>query len=393
MTTVSIARRLETLEVQAQALMKEFASAGYMTVSPPLIQPADVFLDVVGEALRVRTYVFTDPDGAELCLRPDITVPVCRHYLQRHPAADAVARYCYHGPAFRFQPANAGAAHPREFRQAGFECFGVADREAADAEVLSLTLRGLAAAGFTDYSLRTGDIEVVHALLDQLDVPARWRQRLKQRFWQPDNFRAALNRMATDPAGPARGLPQTLIDRLDPTDPLDARIVIGRHLDTLGLEIIGTRTLSEITERVLEIVADARLPKLAPETSRLIGDVLAVTSPIRDAARTIGDLVPRHSVELTRALGAFERRVAALDAAGVDLGRTHFDADFGRNFEYYTGFVFEVQSADLGAPSPVAGGGRYDGLMQVVGAPKSVPAVGCAVHTERLLSCIARSRG
>jgi ATP phosphoribosyltransferase regulatory subunit len=224
-------------------------------------------------------------------------------------------------------------------------------------------------------------------------MPARWRQRLKQRFWQPDSFRAALHRMATDPGEAARGLPRALIDRLDPDDPLDARIVIGQHLDTLGLEIIGTRSLSEITERVLDVVTDARLPKLEPETTRLIGDVLAVTAPIREAAQVIGDRVQRHSIELTRALSAFERRVAALDRAGVDLARTQFDADFGRNFEYYTGFVFEVQSADLGAPSPVAGGGRYDGLLQVVGAPRPVPAVGCAVHTERLLSCIARSRG
>ncbi len=63
-----------------------------------------------------------------------------------------------------------------------------------------------------------------------------------------------------------------------------------------------------------------------------------------------------------------------------------FSAEFGRNLEYYTGFVFEVVVPKLGTGSPVAGGGRYDGLLKAVGAPEQVPAVGSAIHTERLLS-------
>jgi len=42
----------------------------------------------------------------------------------------------------------------------------------------------------------------------------------------------------------------------------------------------------------------------------------------------------------------------------------------------------------LGKGSPIAGGGRYDGLLKAVGAPEQVPAVGSAIHTERLLSVV-----
>ena len=45
--------------------------AGYEEIAPPVIQPAGPFLDAVGEALRGRTYDFVDPDGDELCLRPN----------------------------------------------------------------------------------------------------------------------------------------------------------------------------------------------------------------------------------------------------------------------------------------------------------------------------------
>src|SRR5262249_61519146 len=88
---------------------------------------------VVGESLRARTYVFTDPDGAELCLRPDLTVPTCRLHLERHAQPDTPARYCYSGSAFRYQPGGADSAHPREFRQAGIESFAAVNCEADDA--------------------------------------------------------------------------------------------------------------------------------------------------------------------------------------------------------------------------------------------------------------------
>ena len=81
-----------------------------------------------------------------------------------------------------------------------------------------------------------------------------------------------------------------------------------------------------------------------------------------------------------------EARLAVLKALGVDPARITFTAHFGRSMEYYTGFVFELRSAD--GATELAGGGRYDNLLELLGAPKPVTAVGCALHTERLLSAI-----
>src|SRR4030042_4425085 len=126
------AREFEALEAQAATLLDMFRKGGYEQVAPSIIQPADILLDQIGEAIRGRTYVFPDLTGAELCLRPDLTVPVSRLYLERHPRADVEARYCYNGPAFRFQPGGATGVRPREFRQAGIECFGAKAREHPD---------------------------------------------------------------------------------------------------------------------------------------------------------------------------------------------------------------------------------------------------------------------
>ncbi|MEI9901481.1 MAG: ATP phosphoribosyltransferase regulatory subunit [Hyphomicrobium sp.] len=124
-----------------------------------------------------RTYVFTDLNGEELCLRPDLTVPTCRLYLQRHPAADREAFYSYNGPAFRFQPASADASHPREFRQSGIEAFGDKDAGEADARTLVLILRALQQAGLAGWKLRIGDVGLFDALLALADLPDRWRRR------------------------------------------------------------------------------------------------------------------------------------------------------------------------------------------------------------------------
>jgi ATP phosphoribosyltransferase regulatory subunit len=78
-----------------------------------------------------------------------------------------------------------------------------------------------------------------------------------------------------------------------------------------------------------------------------------------------------------------------LTALGVDPGRIAFTAHFGRRMEYYTGFVFELRSADDAVE--LAGGGRYDHLLELLGAPRPVTAVGYAIHTERLLALAGAS--
>ena len=138
--------------------MAVFAGQGFETIVPDILQPADVFLDRSGENIRSRTFVFTDPSGAELCLRPDLTVPTCRFHLSHQSDPRAEARYCYCGPAFRFQPGGADQLHPSEFDQAGVEWFGASDAELAEAEVLAMTVRAVEAAGLRRYTIRLGDL-------------------------------------------------------------------------------------------------------------------------------------------------------------------------------------------------------------------------------------------
>jgi ATP phosphoribosyltransferase regulatory subunit len=380
------ARKFEALEAQAQRLMGVFTRAGYEAVAPAIIQPADVFLDVVGESLRARTYVFTDPEGQELCLRPDLTVPTCRLHLERHAEANVEARYCYNGPAFRFQPAGAGAAHPREFRQAGIEFFAERDREKAETEVVAVILEALRAAGLHHFQMRIGDLGLFQALLEGLDIPPRWRERLRHHFWRREAFRAELKRLTTSPAEALEDLPAELIAALDPDDVQGAEVLVNRYIERHRLGLIGARTVSEIASRLCAAVADARADPMSPASADLIEAYLGVDAPAPAAGAHLKRLMHERCVELGESLETYHRRLQLLTAAGIAPALVQFQAEFGRDLEYYTGFVFEVVVPGFGTQSPIAGGGRYDGLLKAVGAAENVPAVGSMIHTERLLS-------
>jgi ATP phosphoribosyltransferase regulatory subunit len=386
------AQQFAALEAQAQVLMSVFTAAGHESVAPSVIQPADVFLDVIGESLRARTYVFTDPDGAELCLRPDLTVPACRLHIARNPNAATPAKYCYNGPAFRFQPQGADETHPREFRQAGVERFGDKDPAAAEADTIALIVKALETAGLKSWSLKIGDLALFRAVLNAVQMPQRWQQRLNEAFWRSDAFRAEFNRLTTAPGAAAKALPSNLVAVLKDGDVAASALGVRHYLDTNGIEVIGTRTVEEMAEHLLDVAADMSAEPLDAAAAALVEAYVRVRGPAKTAGGEIAKLLAGTKGGTGAALDAFDRRLVLLANAGIPLERVTFAAEFGRSLEYYSGLVFEVQAPGLGAGSPVAGGGRYDGLMRAAGAGVDVPAVGGAIHTERLLSVLKGGR-
>lgn len=71
---------------------------------------------------------------------------------------------------------------------------------------------------------------------------------------------------------------------------------------------------------------------------------------------------------------------ALLDGAGVAY---EVDSTLVRGLDYYTRTVFELTSEELGAQSGVGGGGRYDGLVELLGGPRT-PGMGWAAGIERI---------
>ena len=84
----------------------------------------------------------------------------------------------------------------------------------------------------------------------------------------------------------------------------------------------------------------------------------------------------------------FEEVKSHLTDLGIEFVEDHF---LVRGLDYYTRTAFELEHSGIGAQRALAGGGRYDGLAEAVGARSAVAAVGFAAGTERLLLALGAS--
>jgi ATP phosphoribosyltransferase regulatory subunit len=359
----------------AEALLLSFAQAGYIQSEPAILQPAEPFLDLSGEDIRKSLYLTTDPSGEELCLRPDLTIPVARDYLASGRAGQP-AGFCYLGPVFRYR-----GGRPSEFLQAGIESFGRRDRAAADAEMLALGLEATAAFGLTDIEIRTGDVALFNALLDALDLFPVWRRRLIKDFNRKISLEQDIEHLAVA-TGSARNEYEGVLAALAGSDRKAALALVTDLMSIAGATNVGGRSVSEIADRFLEqsTLKGGGLPR---EKRESIKRFLAISGDPDDALARLRTLAADARLDLTAAIDQFESRIGFMAARGIDTTKTRFSTSFGRGLDYYTGFEFELHSKGNGV-EPLVAGGRYDGLMTQLGAELPIPAVGFSIWIEAL---------
>ena len=365
-------------DLRAQQLLSSYMRAGYTPIDPPVLQPAEPFLDLSGEDIRRRMFLTSDPHGRELCLRPDLTIPVSRAYLQS-PSAGKVAGYCYLGVVFRHRE---GAA--TEILQAGIESFGRQDKAAADAEMLSLGLEATTLYGLPTPEIRIGDVGLFTAFVAALDLAPAWKRRLVKDFNRKWSLAHDLDQLALTPTN---GAPEYrgVLAALAGSDPKAAHHLVTDLLSIAGIAAVGGRSVAEIAERFLEQAALGAGTRLPRETRALIERFLAVRGDPDEAAGELRALAADANLPVSPALDLFETRTGFLAARGVDVRAIHFSTAFGRGFDYYTGFVFELH--DPRTKGPLIAGGRYDGLLTRLGAHEPIAAVGFAASNGELSAC------
>jgi ATP phosphoribosyltransferase regulatory subunit len=346
MTEAAAPRSAAGSALWADALLASFAQAGYVRSEPAILQPAEPFLDLSGEDIRKSLYLTTDPSGEELCLRPDLTIPVARDYLAS-PRAGQPAGFSYLGPVFRYR----GGA-PSQFLQAGIESFGRQDRAAADAEMLALALEATTAFGLKDVEIRTGDVALFNALIIFVAT------------------------------APGRNEYEGVLAALAGSDRKAALALVTDLMSIAGTTNVGGRTVAEIADRFLEqsTLKAGALPRDAVAT---IKRFLAISGDPDDAVAQLRALASDAKLNLAAAIDQFESRVGFMAARGIDIRTTRFATAFGRGLDYYTGFEFELHAKGNGS-EPLVAGGRYDGLMSQLGSANPIPAVGFSVWIEAM---------
>src|SRR6202158_6092554 len=373
--TLTAAPRATGSAAWAEALLLSFAEAGYVQAEPAILQPAEAFLDLSGEDIRKSLYLTTDASGEELCLRPDLTIPVARDYLAS-PHAEKPAGFSYLGPVFRYR-----GGRGSEFLQAGIESFGRQDRAAADAEMLALALEATSAFGLTDVEIRTGDVALFIALIDALKLYPVWRRRLIKDFNRKVSLAEDIERLTLATA-PGRNEYEGVLAALAGSDRKAALALVTDLMSIAGTTNVGGRSVDEIADRFLEqsTLKGGALPRDALE---LIKRFMAIEGDPDDAVAQLRALSADAKLDITAAIDAFESRVGFMAARGIDTASTRFSTSFGRGLDYYTGFEFELHDKGNGV-EPLVAGGRYDGLMTQLGAPAPIPAVGFLVLVEGL---------
>lgn len=358
-------------------LIDHFVEAGADLVSPPILQPAGVFLDTAGEDIRRRLFVTTGPDGEELCLRPDFTIPVTLDYLATGPAGRQAA-LAYVGPVFRQRPGESG-----EFQQAGIERFGEGDRTRADAETLRLATEAVDLFGVAEQDILIGDEGLFTALIEALELPVAVRRRLRALFGDRAKLEAGMEALVGRDGGDIVAHAGVL-GALAGADPKAAQALVEDLLAIAGITAVGGRSAHEIAERFLAQAALKAEGGLTREKADTIRRFLAISGSPAEAVRDLERFQREMRLDIAGAVSTFKARNALLADLDVDMASVRFAADFGRNLDYYTGFVFEIRDPDRSDDKPVVGGGRYDGLVERLGARAPVPAVGFSMWLDRL---------
>ncbi len=299
-TAVAGSAQWQHVEETIRGVMRRF---NLEEIRTPVLEPTQLVARGIGQGTDiVQKEMFAFTRGTtDYVLRPEVTAPVMRAYLQHHlDQRGGVQKLFYVGPCFRAERPQKGRY--RQFHQFGCEVIG-ADDARADAETVALMMAVYDAFGVKNTRLR----------INTLGGPAaRARSR--------EALAAYLRPHADDLSETSR-----------------------RRLDANPLRILDTK---------------------APHEQQLLTGAPKLIDFVDEESRAHYDAVKRWLADL----------------------EITFDEDplLVRGLDYYTRTAFELESADLGAQSALAGGGRYDLLAETLGSPRPVPAVGFAAGLERL---------
>ncbi|MEZ5809772.1 MAG: ATP phosphoribosyltransferase regulatory subunit [Rhizobiaceae bacterium] len=339
----------------------------------PVLQPADPFLDTAGEELRSRIFLTQNEKGESLCLRPEFTIPVCRKHIAGGNGAHK--RYGYLGEVFRQRRRGS-----TEFFQTGIEDLGDADKAAADARSLGDALAVLRVAlPDREMDAVVGDQAIFEAVMSALGLAAGWRRRLARSFGSRAALESALHDLEKPHGGLRHEPPVSGLIAAEDDTGLAAHI--AARMTEAGMNPKEGRTALEIARRLIDKakLVETRLPSGAMKALRTF---LAIKVPLDGAAAALRTFAAENDIDIDEAVRLFAARVGAISAQNTSGAELRYDAAFGRPLDYYTGHVFEIFAK--GARQPLAGGGRYDTLLTLLGASEPIPGVGFSVWLDRV---------
>lgn len=143
------------------SMRSTFQKFGYREIQTPMFETLELFTSKSGEEIISEIYSFTDKGGRELSLRPELTAPVIRFYVDKLQMEPKPLKLSYFGSCFRYDRPQKGRY--REFKQAGCEIIGT-DTPEAYAELIALAYKLLENTGLKNLRLNIGNLDILSSM-------------------------------------------------------------------------------------------------------------------------------------------------------------------------------------------------------------------------------------
>jgi len=341
----------------SENILRSVKSKGFKYIDLPSVIDANHIVQRSGENFRKFIFSFTDQNGNELCLRPDLTIVSCLRYLESN--LKGKEKIFYSGQAYR-KSQNKKDSIIRN--QIGFEILGSKDVKNDDKEIINTSLKSLQNIKYSSGILTIGNVEIFNLLISKLDIPKRWKLRLSRHFWREEYFNDLLKRLETN----------------SDVDPTIVEIDKKRYMKMLKEDlssVVAGRTINEILKRFDQKIKDPRRASRGKNVSKIIKNFLKIKCPINKSAIELNKFFKKNKINL-----AVDQKYFPISNNKVSKLSVVFSASFGRQLEYYTGMVFKIDIKSKNSLKNIINGGRYDGLISDLGSKKQTPAVGAALN-------------
>jgi len=334
-------------------ILKAVKSRGYKYIELEAVIDANQIIQRSGENFRQYMFSFQDPNGNEMCLRPDLTIASCLRYLKNK--TNTKEKIFYSGQAFRKIKDQEGNIIRN---QIGYEIIGSKSTRKDDNEIIQTSIKTIQKIKKKKLKIEIGNIKIFNLLLDKLKLPKRWKLRLSRHFWREKYFESLLRRLETN----------------SDIDPLAVEVDKRRYNKMKSenkSQMIGGRKISEILNRFNNKVRDPRRFAEGKKTASIIREYLKISCSINVAKNKLNNFFSKHKIKINLKDEFFPIKNK------LTKNKIIFSTNFGRELEYYTGMVFNIKNR---TNTNLIQGGRYDNLLSNLGAKKKIPAVGAAIN-------------
>ena len=339
-----------------EKILRSIRSKGFNNITLDPVLETKYILQRSGENFKKFLFSFYDLNGKELCLRPDLTISSVIRFIQNNK--NNREKVFYSGEAFRKNYKKKGSIIKN---QIGYEILASKNNQKDDKEIIDTALKILKNSGFKKAILKIGNIELFNLLIGKLDIPRRWKNRLKRNYWNENYFNELLKRLETN---------------LD-IDPVFVEIDKSKYKKMKKEnynKVIAGRTYREVLDRFNMKINDPRKSSTGKKSTNIIKQFLKIKCPLEKAPKVLNDFFKKNKINIIVGKEFFPLRRGNNKNLKIE-----FSAANGREVEFYSSMIFSIEVKIKSKLKNFISGGRYDQLTSSLGFRK-VSAVGAAIN-------------